>query len=188
MNLDVEIQELKDAYSARKVAKATIRAEVREKYRAVMAEEIESRQMENDVRFAKRMLRAKESLGLTIRDLQDEVLKTRTWSVWEYWRDLMGIEPERVSASLEKEARKPYRLEEGEWYAVKNEEGDIDPIRLDILERKDGFAIWPPMDEQDHGYESYVKNFGRNQKRFNDFIVAAFKKYGDDPFEKGTGL
>src|SRR5690606_19135199 len=127
-----------------------IRAEVKEKYRAIMAEEIRERQMENDVRFAKRLERVKEAAGLTLRDIQDGVLRTRTWSTWEYWRDLAGIAPGRVSAGLakdaEREARKPYRVEDGKIAVTRNADGPIEAFPLGGVGRgEDGesYAVWP---------------------------------------------
>lgn len=164
--------------------KKSVREQVRIDYEAKIQDEVRRRISEAEVAFAEELVAAKDEYGLTVTEIQDEVFHSRTWSRWKTWRDLMGIGGERENQKARVVLDKPYRLEEGEWYAIRNEEGDIDPILLDILETKDGFAVWPPMDEQDHGYASYVQNFGRNQKRFNDFIVTAFKKYGDDPLEK----
>ena len=184
-----EIQELAEAYRANRVAKTAIRAEVKEKYRAIIAEEIRERQMENDVRFAKRLERVKEAAGLTLRDIQDGVLRTRTWSTWEYWRDLAGIAPERVSAGLakdaEREARKPYRVEDGKIIVTRNEDGPIEEFPLTgVGKGADGeiYVFWPPMTSRDDGYEQYKKAFG-DANGLDRFLNKAFAEYGETPEE-----
>lgn len=184
-----EIQELAEAYRANRVAKTAIRAEVKEKYRAIIAEEIRERQMENDVRFAKRLERVKEAAGLTLRDIQDGVLRTRTWSTWEYWRDLAGIAPERVSAGLakdaEREARKPYRVEDGKIIVTRNEDGPIEEFPLTgVGKGADGesYVFWPPLTTRDDGYEQYKAAFG-DANGLDRFLNKAFAEYGETPEE-----
>lgn len=184
-----EIQELAEAYRANRVAKTSIRAEVKEKYRAVIAEEIRERQLENDVRFANRLARVKEAAGLTLRDIQDGVLRTRTWSTWEYWRDLAGLAPERVSASLakdaEREARKPYRVENGRVIVTRNESGSIEEFPLTgVGKTADGetYVFWPPMTPGEDGYEQYKESFG-DVNTLSRFLNKAYAEYGETPEE-----
>lgn len=185
-----EIQELAEAYRANRVAKTSIRAEVKEKYRAVIAEEIRERQMENDVRFANRLARVKEAAGLTLRDIQDGVLRTRTWSTWEYWRDLAGLAPERVSASLakdaEREARKPYRVENGRVIVTRNESGPVEEFPVASVNRgADGetYVFWGPLVPGEEGYEAFLAAFGKDVNRLSRFLNAAFGEYNETPEE-----
>lgn len=92
---DAEIAELEAAYNSLRVAKATIRAEVRSKYRKIMDNEIEARQREVDQFFADRLADVKSRSDIPIREIQDNVFRTRTWSTWTYFRDLAGMETER---------------------------------------------------------------------------------------------
>lgn len=185
-----EIQELAEAYQANRVAKATIRAEVKEKYRAIVAEEIRERQTENDVRFAKRLARVKEMTGLTLREIQDGVLRTRTWSVWEYWRNLAGLAPERVSAGLakdaEREERKPYRVENGKIIVTRNESGPIEEFPItSVNQAADGesYVFWPPLVASAPGREAFQEAFGNDVNRLSRFLNAAYAEYDETPEE-----
>lgn len=99
-----EIAELSAAYQANRVANATISHEVRNKYRAIIAAEIDERKRETDKKFADHLAAVKSRANLPVGIIQDHVLHTKAWSRWVYWRDLAGLAPEKVSVGLAREA------------------------------------------------------------------------------------
>lgn len=100
-----EIAELSAAYQANRVANATISHEVRNKYRAIIAAEIDERKRETDKKFADHLAAVKSRANLPVGIIQDHVLHTKAWSRWVYWRDLAGLAPEKVSVGLAREAK-----------------------------------------------------------------------------------
>lgn len=175
-----EVEELTEAYRANRVAKQTIRAEVKEKYREVLADEIRSRQMENDVKFARHLALVQERSGMPLNVIQDEVLRTRTWSRWLYWRDLAGIAPQRVSVALAREAQKPYRIEDGGVIVTRNADGPVEEFRIEevVGDEKRGYAFWPYFDGED--YDRMMAAFPEGIAAVSPFLKEAFAKYGDD--------
>lgn len=154
-----EIAELSAAYQANRVANATISHEVRAKYRAIIAAEIEERKWETDKKFADQLARVKAAHDIPVGIIQDHVLHTKAWSRWVYWRDLAGIEPEKVSVNLAKEAK---ALENAtflwsEDYLTltvrKNSLGHIlaTPVVYDMSSlRKVAALWWPDTDDDDN--------------------------------------
>lgn len=101
-----EVAELSAAYQANRSANAVINTEVRGKYRAIIAAEIEERKATNDKKFADHLARVKERSGIPVGVIQDHILHTKSWDRWTYWRDLGEIPAEQVSRSLAREERK----------------------------------------------------------------------------------
>lgn len=95
---DLEIAELRNAYVALQSARTAIRAEVKERHRALIAAEVAERIGDAELAFAKHLASVKERSGLPITVIQDEVLYTKTWSAWTKWRDLAGLTGERETA------------------------------------------------------------------------------------------
>lgn len=140
-----EVAELEAAFRANKIAGASIAADVRAKYRPLIAREIETLKAENDLRFARHLKEVKERSGLPLHVIQDDILHTRTWSAWTKWRDLAQIEPERVVQANHKDdvrranAPATWDLAEGLFYIRKDKSGaDIKPpvaFRVDSIRR-----------------------------------------------------
>lgn len=95
MGAEAAITELRDAYLANAKNKKILRLEITEKYKTIAEQEFAEKTLEGDVAFARRLAALKESYDLRVGDIQDHVLKTKTWRVWEKWRDLANIEPEQ---------------------------------------------------------------------------------------------
>lgn len=136
-----EIAELQAAYTANRVANATIATDVRSKYRAIIAEEIRVRREETDKKFADHLALVKERADLPLHVIQDHVLHTKAWNRWTYWRDLANIEPERVTIQNAREAReianRPYRWSEdfNTMYWLKDRAGK--PLKEEIVLKMD---------------------------------------------------
>lgn len=181
---DAEVIELKEAYRINKIANAAIRTEVREKYKEVIAQEIKERKLANDVKFARRLAEVKERSGMTVSAIQDEVFGSRTWSRWEYWRDLMGILPERESTEKVRAAKrgteKPYRIEDGVVIVTRNADGPVEEFRIENVagNEKVGYAFWPYFDGED--YDRMMTAFPEGIAAVSPFLKEAFAKYGDD--------
>lgn len=104
------IAELSAAYQANRVANASIAAEVKAKYKAMMDAEIRDRRYAADKEFADHMAAVKDKTDMPLTVIQEYVLHTKAWNRWVYWRDLAGIPAERVTAGLERDERnKQYR-------------------------------------------------------------------------------
>lgn len=177
---DAEVIELKEAYRINKIANAAIRTEVREKYKEVIAQEIKERKLANDVKFARRLAEVKERSGMTVSAIQDEVFGSRTWSRWEYWRDLMGIAPERETTAAKRGAAKPYRIEDGVVIVTRNADGPVEEFRIEevVGDEKRGYAFWPYFDGED--FDRMMAAFPEGIAAVSPFLKEAFAKYGDD--------
>ena len=177
---DAEVIELKEAYRINKIANAAIRTEVREKYKEVIAQEIKERKIANDVKFARRLAEVKERSGMTVSAIQDEVFGSRTWSRWEYWRDLMGIAPERETAAAKRGTAKPYRIEDGVVIVTRNADGPVEEFRIESVvgNEKVGYAFWPYFEGED--YDRMRAAFPEGIAAASPFLKEAFAKYGDD--------
>lgn len=91
------LSELRIAYRSYQNAKRDKKEEIQEKYRMQMEEEIRKAVEAEKFAFAKRLKDTKEFYSLRVTDIQDHVLRTRNWKVWEDIRDFAGMEPEQVT-------------------------------------------------------------------------------------------
>ena len=105
-DLTAPLNELRAAYRAYQNAKRDKKEEVTEKYRARMEDEIRSLVNAEKYAFAKRLKDTKDYYDLTVSDIQDHVLRTRNWKVWEDIRDFADIPPESVVRQNAKEAKR----------------------------------------------------------------------------------
>lgn len=125
-----EIIALQAARTALQVSEKTIAAEVKAKYRDIARAEIESRIHDNKVAFSRKLKAAHDS-GVPASLLRSEVLRTNSWDRWTYWRDLAGIEPDRVlmvNAKAEREARSRGYVLDGTTFTVyRTEHGEFNP-------------------------------------------------------------
>lgn len=103
------VDELRRHYIELTVLKKTVRAQVKAEYEAKIDFEINRRIEAEEIKFANHLAAVKERESMPVSIIQDHVLRTRTWSRWEKWRDLAGLSPELVTAE---DARAAKRAEE----------------------------------------------------------------------------
>lgn len=115
------VLELRAAYRAVKEDDGAIRARVKAKYADLIEDEIQAEKRANHLKFARHLASVKERDGIPVSVIQDEVLRTRSWNRWLYWRDLGNIPDEftqkenmREAAREAKKASLPYRIIRGE--------------------------------------------------------------------------
>lgn len=172
-----------------------VKSRVREKYREVIEQEIAREQQAVDYEFARSLAEVKERFNIPVTRLMDEVLRSRSWDRWEKWRDLAGIPDEttRVQGAkdAEREARKPYRVENGRVFVTRNEHGPIEEFPLTgVGKAADGesYVFWGPLVSGEEGYEAFRESFGQDasrQTRLNRFLNAAYAEYDETPEEYG---
>ena len=121
--------EAQDARSRMQEAKRRVKAEVRRKYEAQMTRDIAEGTLNAEVEFARTLARI-HAAGVPQAVLRREVLRTNVWSTWTYWRDMAGIEPDRVTVANARAQREAQREREKivmEWrnkvlYVLRNPE------------------------------------------------------------------
>jgi len=96
--MDTETQELiasaADAKVRMQAVKQRNRASVRHKYEGMARREIADLNAGAEAEFAG-MIAKLHDAGVPQGVIRKEVLRTNTWGVWVYWRDLAGIPPAR---------------------------------------------------------------------------------------------
>lgn len=102
----IGVNELRDHYNQLRLFKKSIRTQVKMEYEAKIDFEIKSRTESAELKFANHLASVKERDSIPVRILQDEVLRTRTWSVWEKIRDLAGIPGEFIRAEDARETKR----------------------------------------------------------------------------------
>lgn len=93
---------LENAYESMKLAKGRVASEIKARHRVEQRREIEEATRELEHEFAT-ALALENANGLPGDIIRSDVLHTQDWTRWKKWRDLAGIEPERVSARKAKE-------------------------------------------------------------------------------------
>lgn len=154
----VGVNELRDHYNQLRLFKKSVRAQVKMEYEAKIDFEIKSRTEAEELKFANHLAAVKERDNMPVRVIQDEVIRTRTWSVWERIRDLAGVVPEFVRAEDVREAKRlanaPFRWEVSDdnkfgfnLVLTRDEKGElIEPevTLTDIRIEADGkLSAWP---------------------------------------------
>jgi hypothetical protein len=91
------LTELRAAYRAYQNAKRDKKEEIQEKYRTRMEDEIRAAVQAEKYAFASLLKDRKEFHNLRVTDIQDHVLRTRNWKVWEDIRDFADIAPEQIT-------------------------------------------------------------------------------------------
>ena len=119
------LTELRSAYRAYQNAKRNKKEEIHEKYRSRIEDEIRAAVNEEKYAFASLLKDRKEFYDLKVTDIQDHVLRTRNWRVWEDIRDFAGMPPEsivRTNAKKERERENAVFLwsEDYQTHTVKN--------------------------------------------------------------------
>lgn len=110
-DITAPLNELRAAYRAYQNAKRDKKEEITEKYRARMEDEIRAAVEAEKHAFAKLLADRKEFYGLRVTDIQDHVLRTRNWKVWEDIRDYADIEPEQISRETARDRKKQEEIE-----------------------------------------------------------------------------
>lgn len=174
-DITAPLNELRAAYRAYQSAKRDKKEEITEKYRARMEDEIRAAVEAEKHAFAKLLADRKEFYGLRVTDIQDHVLRTRNWKVWEDIRDYADIEPEQISRENAREAK----ARENATYVWSDDYKTLTVLRgtdgklLDTaivyemperLKKVGGDVYWPvPVDEAVErvayeGNQAYIKN------------------------------
>lgn len=135
------LTELRLAYRAYQSAKREKKEEIRQKYEFIIAEETREAVEGAKYTFAKLLKDRKEAFDLKVTDIQDHVLRTRNWKMWEELRDYADITPEQVLRDASREERAklkaPYRWDENEalvlwWQHDKKGKTLAEPIRIEV--------------------------------------------------------
>lgn len=124
-DITAPLTELRAAYRALQSVKRDKKEEITEKYRARIEDEIRAAVEAERYAFAKRLRDMKDEYGLRVTDIQDHVLRTRNWKVWEDLRDYADIAPEQVLRDNAREEKKrkesglfnpdQYRIDPSAW-------------------------------------------------------------------------
>lgn len=104
-DITTPLTELRAAYRAYQNAKRDKKEEITEKYRSRMEDEIRAAVQAEKYAFASLLKDRKDFYDLRVTDIQDHVLRTRNWKVWEDIRDFADIEPEQIIRSNAREAK-----------------------------------------------------------------------------------
>lgn len=185
MNKSDALAKLRREYVDLGVQKKVVRAQVKADFEVKIQMEIQRRVAEAEAEFARHLAAEKERHDLTVSSIQDEVLRTRTWTRWEKWRDMADIEPERVSIQYSREKRrdegKPYRIEDGVVIVTRNAEGPVEEFRIENVDvsQTGVYVFWPYLDGEEHDRAKAA--FPGNVMEVSTFLNGAFENYGDDP-------
>jgi len=181
MDVTMQVIEAQEARSRMQEAKKRIKAEVRRKYESRIAEEVAERTQDAEIEFAKTLARVHAS-GVSQATLRRDVLRTNVWSVWTYWRDLADIEPERVTARVEREeANRPYRFEKFTYRGTERDAilwlKDKKGKTLDTPLR--AYVVWDFLDfpDLDRDQEDYRKSVGYGFEEFTRLTGAIIKEH-----------
>lgn len=163
-DLTTPLTELRAAYRAYQNAKRDKKEEIQEKYRTRMEDEIRSAVQAEKYAFASLLKDRKEFYDLRVTDIQDHVLRTRNWKVWEDIRDFADIQPEQISRENAREAKK---LENAtflwsEDYAIltvkRNSRGHVlpEPVTYNMANLKKRDKKWNPIPDDEELYISTI--------------------------------
>lgn len=151
------IIEAQEARSRMQEAKKRIKAEVRRKYEAQIKRETAEATEDAEIEFA-RVLARVNAAGVSQSLLRREVLRTNVWDIWTYWRDLAGMEPDRVTVSNAKKERERENAVFlwSEDYSTLTVQKDVDgvafaaPMMYDMTTNaKHGTIWWPDALDRD---------------------------------------
>lgn len=154
---------LENAYESMKLAKGRVASEIKARHRVEQRREIEeaSRELEHEFATA---LALENANGLPGDIIRSDVLHTQDWTRWKKWRDLAGIEPERVSARKAKDtiARENAVFLWSEDYQTltvkKNSKGiSLDPAVIYDMGNLQKMGSYWIADTEDDDYELAVR-------------------------------
>lgn len=175
------IIEAQDARSRMQEAKKRIKAEVRRKYEAQITRETLEDTQDAEIEFARTLARVNAS-GVSQALLRREVLRTNVWSIWTYWRDLAGMEPERVTVANARAAKlleaSPFRWSEDKSVlsVVKNSLGVdvVPPLEYDMGTNRFVGKIWWP--DPVGGSDTYERAVRKGDRNLNDLVSAEIQR------------
>lgn len=192
-DITTPLTELRAAYRAYQNAKRDKKEEITEKYRSRMEDEIRAAVQAEKYAFASLLKDRKDFYDLRVTDIQDHVLRTRNWKVWEDIRDFADIEPEQIIRSNNRAEKKRtdtgYRWEETDtefgWAFVLTKDADgerIDPeaVMTDIRVKEGGvLEVWPNvMSEDSHKsvWDTHFKGDGNAMRKYATRIANETRK------------
>lgn len=175
-NIEVVVARLRDSFEALQRVRSEARFELKAKYRRLFEEDLENRLTDIDLQFARELALAKAEYDIPVTVLQSEVLRTNAWAVWQKWRDLGEIPPERVRLNTARErAGAWFRWTEGYKYLEVYKTADakmVLPVVLSLsnfrwVDRAPGeseldFDFWPegmPHSEQKPYWDCIYESF-----------------------------
>lgn len=182
------LTELRAAYRAYQSSKRDKKEEIQEKYRTRMEDETRAAVQAEKYAFAKLLKDRKEFFDLRVTDIQDHVLRTRNWKVWEDIRDFADIEPEQIIRENNRDAAKRekagYRWDETDtefgWALVltKDAAGELiepEAVITDIQEKDGKLDVWPGFDLRPVWDKHWNKD-GAKMKQYATEIANAHRK------------
>lgn len=186
------LSELRGAYRAYQNAKRDKKEEIQEKYRTRMEAEIRAAVEAEKYEFARLLADRKEFYGFRVSDIQDHVLRTRNWKVWEDIRDYAEIAPETITRNNAREearlASAVYRWDEVDTpfgYALvllKDADGNpIEPeaVLTDIRVENGALSAWPTIWGEDNHKAVWNKHWdgkGEAMQAYATKIANAHRK------------
>lgn len=154
---------LENSYQSMQLARKRVADEVKMEYRALMRDEIARRQKAAEAQFA-RDLATEHAGGMPGNVIREHVLHTQDWSRWKKWRDLAGIDPDRVTVQ---DAKRAAQLENAtflwsEDYAIltvkRNSLGHVlpEPVTYNMANLKKRDKKWNPIPDDEELYISTI--------------------------------
>lgn len=190
------LTELRSAYRAYQNAKRNKKEEIHEKYRSRIEDEIRAAVNEEKYAFASLLKDRKEFYDLKVTDIQDHVLRTRNWRVWEDIRDFAGMPPESIVRTNAKEARERENAvflwsEDYQTLTVKkNSKGiSLDPAVIYYMGNLKKMGSYWMADTEDDDYELAVRKADESYA-FLKMVTAEIQRvidagHLDNPEHKG---
>lgn len=181
----VVVTELQMARSAYRKVKKDVAADVRSEFEVAILKEIGTRTKAAEAEFATRIQAAVAS-GVPQSIIRKEVLRTNDWDTWVHWRDLAGVDPERVTRDNAREAKlladRPYRwsddFTEVTWLRdLKNKEL-AKPIRVAV---DFNHLHFPDVHPEDKDFA--ITTFGSLTKFFESVVPVIQEKHSKAPEE-----
>lgn len=181
--------ELEEAKAAMIAAKKAVKAEAERRARKQAALEIRDAIQEIEHGFAKRLAQA-DAEGVPQAALRREVLRTGDWATWVKWRDLAGIEPERVVIEKARKAKaaaeSPFRWADdfATLTVVRNSRGeDIEPVIYDMSTNKWNRVsnIWWPDTgtPEQNGISDAERAARKDDPKFSRFVSDEIARWMD---------
>lgn len=172
------VNELRDHYNALRVFRKSVREQVKTEFESKIDFEIKTRTEAEELKFANHVAAVKERENLPVRVIQDHVLRTRTWSRWEYFRDLAGIPGEFVKAEdirkAKEEAENPFHWAEdfSTLTVTKNSAlEDIEPATYYLSTNRYSNGIyWPDTSLEGNGISPEYRAAVASDAGFREFV------------------
>lgn len=172
------VEELRNHYNALRVFRKSVREQVKTEFEQKIDFEIKARTEAEEIKFATHLAAVKERENLPVRVIQDNVLRTRTWSRWEYFRDLAGIPGEFIRAEdirkAKAEAENPFHWSEDfEILTVKKNSRleDIEPVTYYLSTNRYSNGIyWPDTSLEGNGVSAEYRAALAEDAGFREFV------------------